>query len=96
MSAFGKHVADSQAAFGRGFEEVHRWLDEFAGTTEYGMRHRKVRHHEAGVREAKALFGPGADEAARQHIVADLKEEGWREGDRFPADTWDYVRMGLF
>jgi hypothetical protein len=33
---------------------------------------------------------------ARQHVVDDLKGEGWREGDRFPEDEADYIRMGLF
>jgi hypothetical protein len=41
------------------------------------------------------LFGDGAAEAARGHIISDLKEEGWTEKDRFPIDESDYVRMGL-
>jgi len=82
--------------FGDPFEELHRWLDEFASTPEYGMRHRRVRHHLAGIREAVLLFGTEADKAARQHIVSDLKEEGWKETDPFPKDEKDYVRMGLF
>lgn len=67
-----------------------------AGTPEYGMRHRRVRHHEAGIREAVRLFGDAVGKAARQHIVNDLKEEGWTENDPFPKDEKDYVRMGLF
>ena len=82
--------------FGGEFAEVHRWLDAFAGTEAYGMRHRRVRHHEAGIREAVRLFGTAAGPVARQHIVADLKEEGWKESDPFPRDENDYVRMGLF
>ena len=76
MSTFDQHCHESELRFGQGFEEVHRWLDEFAGRPPYGMRHRRVRHHEAGIREARALFGEIAGEAARQHIIADLKEEG--------------------
>jgi hypothetical protein len=60
------------------------------------MRHRRVRHHEAGIREARALFGEVAGEVARQHIVADLKEEGWTEGDPFPQDEEDFVKIGFF
>ena len=33
---------------------------------------------------------------ARQHIISDLKLEGWTEFDHFPIDEKDYVRMGLF
>lgn len=58
--------------FGAPFEEVHRWLDAFAGTPEYGMRHRRVRHHAAGIREAVRLFGADVYKPARQHIVSDL------------------------
>jgi len=42
------------------------------------------------------LFWEKAGEVARQHIISDLKEEGWTETDPFPKDQWDYVDMGLF
>jgi hypothetical protein len=96
MASFTDHCSESARLFGAPFEEVHRWLDEFAGTPRYGMRHRRVRHHEAGIREAICLFGTEAGPVARQHIISDLKEEGWREYDPFPADEKHYVRMGLF
>ena len=91
------HCRQSVEEFGKSWEELHCWLDEFAGSERYGMRHRKVRHHEAGVREAARLFGPEAAAVARRHVVADLKDEGWCEGrNRIPADEHDYVLMGLF
>jgi hypothetical protein len=96
MSTFEAHCHESSIRFGQAFEEVHRWLDAFQGTPKYRMRHRRVRHHEAGIREATALFGELAGEAARQHIVADLKEEGWTESDPFPRDEQHYVALGLF
>jgi hypothetical protein len=96
MSTFEKHCQEAECQFGRPFEEVHRWLDEFRGTLKYGMRHRRVRHHEAGVQQAKALFGEAAAKVARKHIIADLKEEGWTETDPFPRDEQHYVAMGLF
>ena len=34
--------------------------------------------------------------AARQHIISDLRMEGWKEDDGIPKDERDYVRMGLF
>ena len=96
MSTFENHCRDAELKFGEPFEEVHRWLDEFQGTPKYGMRHRRVRHHEAGILEAKALFGELAGEVARQHILSDLKEEGWNEGDPFPQDEEDFVKIGFF
>lgn len=93
---YADHCAQSISHFGKPFGEVHLWLDEFAGSLEYGMRHRKVRHHERGIQEAIRLFGDEAGPVARQHIIADLKEEGWTENDPFPKDEADYIGMGLF
>lgn len=91
-----EHMEESIRLFGKPYEEVHRWLDEFARSKEYGMRHRKVRHHLEGLRQVEQLFGKEAVPVARQHVVSDLKLEGWKESDRFPVDERDYVRMGLF
>jgi hypothetical protein len=71
-------------------------LDEFAGREGYGFRHRKVRHHEAGIAEVCKLFGREAGVPAKQHIVLDLKTEGWTAGDPFPKNEDDYVRIGFF
>jgi hypothetical protein len=96
MSTFKRHCQESEELFGEPFEEVHLWLDEFQGTPEYRMRHRRVRHHEAGIREVIRLFGEKAGQVARQHIISDLKEEGWTYNDPFPKNEQDYVKMGLF
>jgi hypothetical protein len=96
MSTFEKHCEESIRLFGQPFEEVHRWLDKFQGTPKYGMRHRRVRHHEAGIQEAIRIFGEKAGLVARQHIISDLKEEGWTENDLFPKDERDYIKIGFF
>jgi hypothetical protein len=96
MSSFEKHCEESVQLFGRPFEEVHHWLDEFAGSPRIGMKHRRKRHHEAGIRQIIEQFGELAGQAARQHIISDLEEEGWTERDHFPNDEEDYVKMGLF
>jgi hypothetical protein len=96
MSSLAEHCQESILLFGQPFEAVHRWLDEFAGAPGIGMKHRRKRHHEAGIRQAIQLFGELAGRAARQHIISDLKMEGWTERDHFPRDEADYVRMGLF
>jgi hypothetical protein len=93
---FEEHCAESERIFGKPYEKVHRWLDEFAGKPPYGMKHRRVRHHLAGIKEAELLFGKKATRAAKRHIVSDLKMEGWTENDPFPCNEKDYVRMGLY
>jgi hypothetical protein len=95
MPSFEEHCAETVALWGKPYEEVHHWLDEFAGRPPFGMRHRKKRHHQAGIEEVR-LWGEEAAAAARQHIISDLKIEGWKEGQPFPRDEKDYVRMGLF
>jgi hypothetical protein len=93
---FEEHCKESEALFGAPFDYVHRWLDAFAFTPEYGLRHRRVRHHEAGIQEAIRIFGKAAGPVARQHIISDLKLDGWTESDPFPKDEAHYVKMGLF
>lgn len=96
MPCFEEHCRESLSLFGKSYAEVHLWLDEFAGTEKYGFRHRKVRHHGAGIAEACRLFGQEAGAAARQHIISDLKTDGWGDGDQFPKDENDYVKIGFF
>jgi hypothetical protein len=96
MPLLADHCAECEQVLGKSFIDVHIWLDQYAFTPEYGMRHRRVRHHEVGIREAMKLFGDDAGEAARLHILADLKMFGWTEKDPFPRDEKHYVKMGLF
>ena len=96
MPSFKEHCEESIKLFGEPFEAVHLWLDEFAGRPPYGMKHRRLRHHQAGVEEVRRRWGDQAAAAARQHIISDLKMEGWGEGQRFPINERDYVAMGLF
>lgn len=93
---FEDHCIDSFNIFGNRYEEVHEWLDEFAFKPNIGMRHRKYRHHLKGILEIKNIFGYEASLAARRHIEQDLKEEGWKDIDKFPKDEKDYINMGFF
>lgn len=90
------HCTESVRLFGEPFEEVHQWFDQFSGSAEYGMRSRTKQHHLQGMLEVERLFGRKVAEAARQHIISDLKEEGWTEADHFPSDEGDYMSMGFF
>jgi len=96
MSSFQAHCQESLRLFGKPYQEVHRWLDEFMGTEKYGMRHRKLRHHLEGIKQVRELFGEESGEVARRHIISDLQEEGWTEDDPFPRDQADYLEIGLF
>ena len=91
-----QHCSRSITMFGKDYKEVHVWLDEFAGKPEYGMRHRRVRHHIEGVRWVRENLGAEAALAALQHVTDDLREEGWKEGDPIPKDERDYVKIGFF
>jgi len=93
---FEEHCSESILLFGEPFEKVHKWLDEFAGSPQYGMKHRKVRHHLAGIEEIRGKWGDKAAEAARRHIISDLKMEGWTETDPIPKNETDYVKMGFY
>jgi len=96
MPSFEQHCAESVDLCGKPCEEVHRWLDEFAFRPPYGLHHRRLRHHRAGIEEVRRRWGDEAAAAARQHIISDLKMEGWTDEQPFPKDEQDYVRMGLF
>jgi hypothetical protein len=89
-----EHEQDCIAKLGAPYTEVHQWLDEFAGSPEYGMKHRRKRHHQAGIKEVRQLFGDDAAEAARIHIEADLRQEGYM--DEIPRDEQHYVSIGLY
>ena len=94
---FEEHCKESKALFGKSYEKVHKWLDEFAGAPGIGMKHRRFRHHTAGTQQIIKLFGEDAGRVAKQHIISDLKEEGWNEKEHpFPKDEDHYVGMGFF
>lgn len=96
MAYFKEHCEETIKLLGKAYEEVHVWLDEFAGSEEFGMAHRKKRHHGVGIKEIIKIFGKEAGKAAKRHIITDLKMEGWTVQDPFPKNEAHYVEMGLF
>lgn len=95
---FTEHCMSCRRRFGEDFDYVHLWLDEFYGTKEYKTRHRKVRHHKAGIEEVRKKWGDRAAEAAKLHIIDDIK---WGEDLRadeywIPDDEADYVKRGYW
>ena len=93
---FHQHCEESLKLFGAPYPNVHIWLDEFMGKPGIGMRHRRIRHHLAGIAEVQKQWRDEAAKVAMQHIKSDLAMEGWKETDHFPKDEADYVKMGLF
>jgi hypothetical protein len=41
-------------------------------------------------------FGEEVREVARQHIISDLRSEGWTDDYPFPKNERHYREMGLF
>lgn len=64
-----QHIEHCRQILGRGFPEVHDWLDKFAD--KLGPEHRKVRHNAKAVKEIIEKHGYLAGAAACLHIYAD-------------------------
>jgi hypothetical protein len=64
------HAAQCQDVLGAPFLDVHRFLDQFFKLY-LGLPHRIILHHRLGAKLAGLLFGDGAEEAAKLHIMAD-------------------------
>ena len=95
MPSFDQHCEESVRLFGEPFEEVHKWLDEFAGLPPHGMRHRKFRHHLAGIDEVRKRWGERADEEAAwsacQRAMAGGPNSNW-----MPAfENWSRISTDL-
>jgi len=68
-----EHCERSLKLFGKRYEDIHTWLDEFASKYSQPERykHRKHRHHKEGMEEAKRIFGDIGALVAEDHIRAD-------------------------
>ena len=96
MACFEEHCRACQEELGEAFEQVHLWLDELAGRPGIGTRHRRYRHHLAGVEHVRKQWGDMAAQAAINHIRMDLSGEGWPIEKELPADGLEYVTAGLW
>jgi len=74
MAEIETHIKDCEKILGNGFEEVHKWLDQYAKKynpflmLEY---HRQFLHHAKGVEKVKEKWGFYAEQAAKLHIIRD-------------------------
>ena len=96
MPSFEQHCAEASVTVGARLEKVHRWLDEFAGHPPWGMRHRHLCHHQAGIGDVRRMWGDTASQIARQQILADLRLDGWTSSHPFPRNESEDIQMGLY
>lgn len=73
---FEEHCEECLQKLGERWPEVHRWLDAYAKETFPLDSHRLHRHHEGGVQEAYSRWGGQAAEAAKLHILSDVRPYG--------------------
>jgi len=76
MASLEQHCQDCVEQLGEEYREVHIWLDEFFAQMPGDFRHRKYRHHTAGVLEALAKWGEKGAKAAEIHIRRDFPNLG--------------------
>lgn len=74
MAKISTHIEDCEQVLGKGYKEVHEWLDHFAKKWNphfYLEYHRQFRHHAEGVKEVGKRWGYYAEIAAKLHIIRD-------------------------
>jgi hypothetical protein len=81
---------------GKDFTQVHAYLDQF--DLIYGMSHRQLFHHQAGIDLIVRKFGKEARAAAEIHIIENLLPnapiEKWQElRDMIPKSWWIMVNQ---
>jgi len=95
---FEQHCQRCLKVFGQPFAHVHLWLDEFHGQAHCKTKHRRFRHHWAGIELIRKQWGDMAAEAAVLHIVDDLKvlEDPSANESWIAKDEADYLKKGYW
>ena len=86
MASIDEHVQDCINQLGEPYREVHEWLDAFFPIRR--SHHRIMRHHDAGIEEARKKWGDQAATAAQIHI---LKDCSGKVPTREEAILWDIL-----
>jgi len=76
MASFEKRCRESIEQFGGSFEEVHKGVDEYAGSSEYRFRNRSKMHDEEGIQPVVELFGEEAGRVARMLFLISKRKGG--------------------
>lgn len=95
---FEQHCQRSHEILGKKFEYVHKWLDEFHGHPLYKTKHRKLRHHWKGIEEVREKWGDDEAEAAKLHILDDLRtgEDANADESYIAQNEADYIKKGYW
>jgi len=76
MAKIETHIRDCEFLLGKGFEDIHRYLDQYAkifNPMKYGEFHRIFLHNKEGLKEIKENFGFYAEIAAKIHLIRDCE-----------------------
>jgi len=88
MARIEEHMKDCYELLGDTWEEVHRFLDQYAGifpVMVFEEYHRSFLHNKYGLEIIGAMWGPQAKAAAVIHLVRDYSEmpvRSWKSVDR--------------
>lgn len=76
MAKIQTHIEDCERLLGKGYKEVHEWLDHYAKDYNpyvYLEYHRKFRHTEEALEEKFKEWGFYKQQAAKIHIIRDVE-----------------------
>jgi len=86
------HYDSCLKKLGKGWGNVHQWLDRNAGISYPMTAHRCIDHNLEGVERVREKWGDDAAEAAKLHIQDDLEWAGY-DADYIPKDREDAKRF---
>ena len=75
MAGIQRHGDDCMMLFGKRFNHVHKWLDQYAkiyDVNEFLDYHRTFLHNSYGIEFIKRKWGSKAEKAAKIHIYRDF------------------------
>ena len=87
-----EHYDSCYKKLGKGWGNVHQWLDRNAGITFPMTAHRCIDHHLEGIEEVRRKWGDAAAEAAKLHVEDDLDWAGYNR-NYIPKDRKDAKRF---
>ena len=91
MSTLEAHKKDSIEKFGKPYEEVHIYIDQYHA--KYGAKHRFMLHHDQGIEEIRQKFGNEAALVAESHIKLDCNGRVPKKED-YANRKVDWLGMG--
>lgn len=87
-----QHYDNCLRELGKGWGNVHQWMDKHAGITFPEIAHRCITHHQAGIEEVRKMWGDEAAKAAEMHVRDDMEWAGYNRNGEMPKDREDAKR----